>query len=893
MILRQSEAVNIQDPATGNIQQSQAGFARPQDMAQAAGTAQAQQTVNAFVQKSNGDDTQMRLLSNILGTVDKLANQTIDRANDEAYLSGAAAVGRVQSETELQADPLTRDWATAGYRDTTGKLKFADAEAQMAVDMKTLREQSPAEMEAYLATRRQELNSAFSGMSYEARKNMTGQLLVSDQSAIKTHLSEHQKWIVEQQGKSISAAAATQFESLTAARKSGNPEKYLLQHAEYALATDNVDYDEALKRGDAPQATGEEDQPGASFLARLPEDKQIELAGKHREALGRVANQRDAAWASQAGAMESDMDAVTFQKWLDTGTSEHGMSSSARQEWTKKFYDYRRKWDNAGQVSAALISGDVAGLTSMGKSSAEAVSTMVDYYGKTLGMPVPAIVSYLEAAGRNGITEAYKAAGELAAPSFRQMTRPDGTVDAQHAAMVEQVLNMVNGYKHSGQDQAYTQFMAGMPKDVEERVAIMAEQTRTGATVEGALQTATKIATDNEKLSPEARAALAGNHKAAMEQLSTDLGAESSLKKWLPAFTLEQKVKDQLRPGDTWLSLWNRSDPQVISEITQRGRAAVLEEYSAAVQGNPYLTPEAARDIAFKRVSNRIVPTMAGALVLPKDTDPVTFFGVSESERNMIGPAVDKVLTSMTAGKPKPDRFVFEATRGNVMFSTYDTDGVRIDNLSVDPQAVRGAMDEVIQGRNDRTAQVLGPGTKVKSKEGTVVSYNGSTTSSMAPEVMYDFRTNLVQFEGVRDTVYADKKGVLTLGIGVSERNDAWPGGLQAGDKVPAQVVEATFRKATDAAADDGMKIANTLGLRNRPGQLLASELSYHAGRYHVKDPNYKAMYANMLAGNADAAIQAFAQTDAYRQSGTDRRNHYLALIQVGTKFVQLTKPQG
>src|SRR5574337_1203221 len=891
MILRQSEAVNIQDPATGNIQQSQAGFARPQDMAQAAGTAQAQQTVNAFVQKSNGDDTQMRLLSNILGTVDKLANQTIDRANDEAYLSGAAAVGRVQSETELQADPLTRDWATAGYRDTAGKLKFADAEAQMALDMKTLREQSPAEMEAYLANRRQELNSAFSGMSYEARKNMTGQLLVSDQSALKTHLSEHQKWIVEQQGKSISAAAATQFESLTAARKSGNPEqyqsakqaalaglytnvwnnkyldratreKYLLQHAEYALATDNVDYYEAWKRGDVPQATGEEDQPGASFLSRLPEDTQIALAGKYREALGRVANQRDAAWASQAGAMESDMaagkfnmDEVTFQKWLDTGTSEHGMSSSARQEWTKKFYDYRRKWDNAGQVSA--------------------------------------IVSYLEAAGRNGITEAYKAAGELAAPSFRQMTRPDGTVDVQHAAMVEQVLNMVNGYKHSGQDQAYTQFMAGMPKDVEERVAIMAEQTRTGATVEGALQTATKIATDNEKLSPEARAALAGNHKAAMEQLSTDLGAESSLKKWLPAFTLEQKVKDQLRPGDTWLSLWNRSDPQVISEITQRGRAAVLEEYSAAVQGNPYLTPEAARDIAFKRVSNRIVPTMAGALVLPKDTDPVQFFGVSESERNMIGPAVDKVLTSMTAGKPKPDRFVFEATRGKVMFSTYDSDGVRMDNLSIDPQAVRGAMDEVMQGRNDRTAQVLGPGTKVKSKEGTVVSYNGSTTSSMAPEVMYDFRTNLVQFEGVRDTVYADKKGILTLGIGVSERNDAWPGGLQAGDKVPAQVVEATFRKATDAAADDGMKIANTLGLRNRPGQLLASELSYHAGRYHVKDPNYKAMYANMLAGNADAAIQAFAQTEAYRQSGPDRRNHYLALIQVGTKFVQLTKPQG
>ena len=146
-----------------------------------------------------GDDSwRDKMLEQFASNAASMLNKMADIEYSNLYLEGQAKAGVIESEEELQGNPLTRDWKVAGYRDTMGKLALADTEAQFAVDIAKLREKGPEEIQAYLAARREKLMPALGSMSREARAAAAGQLLLQDRAATKTWTTEHAKFIIEQ-----------------------------------------------------------------------------------------------------------------------------------------------------------------------------------------------------------------------------------------------------------------------------------------------------------------------------------------------------------------------------------------------------------------------------------------------------------------------------------------------------------------------------------------------------------------------------------------------------------------------------------------------------------------------------------------------------------------------
>src|SRR5574343_415993 len=129
----------------------------------------------------------------------------LEQKQQEAYLEGQAKVGQIQSEDELEGSWLTSDWAVAGYRDTQGKLALAQAEAKLAVDMQELRTKTPAEMQTYLSSRRNELTPMLNSMSRMGRATMSKQLAMADQTAFMKHTAERRAYIIDSIGNGIQA----------------------------------------------------------------------------------------------------------------------------------------------------------------------------------------------------------------------------------------------------------------------------------------------------------------------------------------------------------------------------------------------------------------------------------------------------------------------------------------------------------------------------------------------------------------------------------------------------------------------------------------------------------------------------------------------------------------
>ena len=83
------------------------------------------------------------LLSNALNSVSNTLGQMVETQRRRAYVDGSAAAVVGQSREAIEASPLTRAWANAGFNDTKGNLALADYQAQVLNDMPRLREQGP------------------------------------------------------------------------------------------------------------------------------------------------------------------------------------------------------------------------------------------------------------------------------------------------------------------------------------------------------------------------------------------------------------------------------------------------------------------------------------------------------------------------------------------------------------------------------------------------------------------------------------------------------------------------------------------------------------------------------------------------------------------------------
>lgn len=878
------------------------------------------------------------LLNTIVSASGKLADREVQVTQQEAYLRGSAAAGRGEEEESLQENIFTRNWASSGWRDTTGKLAAADAEAQTAVDMKTLREQSPEEFQKYLAQRRTKLMPKMEGMSFEARKGMLAQQLTSERAAIKQHGMAHAQWIIDQQTKAIQTSVSVSFDGLDAVKASApaykagvdsafanvysnvwlNPNlpedmriKLAGEAMSGALARDHQQLYEKFKTTPVKTASGE----NATMFSQLPFDDQVKLAGDYRTSRQRTITARSAQHEIQAGLMEASWDDPTkpLQPWsevaafMDEAEQQGLLKEGQRKTWAKSWADANQKKHASDGIALDYQTGNLQGLFNKNVDEGQAFQGWMRSKAMA-GTPVAQVVGEALAIGKNhGFQSAFKGVGELTRPAVQQLFAAEpGPGNAQNAQMVKTVLDTIDRADAGGKSGALTSYLSGFDDSTKSMILGYQDRVRMGIDPVSAAAQVRQLADLTAGLdTPTRNAMAAANAKSDAEalasittkQLMGTMGSEVA--SWVSADAAGRKALSNTRA-------WLENEERVAAGLAP-SRMAVAEELQYLGRSHPYATGAERTSMALANVAARTLQTQSGPLVMPRALPGTTLqsqFGVGVSVMpETIGKAIDTVYGPKTKG----GRMAYQAYNGQITAIEYNTKGGLTSSVTFDPKSMGQAIADQEQKRTDKFQAESGAGITIKGKDGTPITFNGATTTSIDPVKMLEFRKTLIRDEDVKAIPYPDlsgrinrktKKPIMTVGAGISDTNTYYPK-PGADGSISQKDINESFMKATDEAARGAAQVFQGYIGGNRKLEMLMMTLAYQSGPNFAgprpqtisgvrpKDANGIPMFTgnygdfinNAIRGDKAAATVALKASPAYRASGESRRKHYLDML--------------
>jgi len=890
-VLRQESNVRIDAKDTRSIANTQVQDARFQP----------NQTVRV------GDQTSWRtnLVESIAGAAIKVGEKAVNVAQENAYLEGQAKAGRIKSEDELESNWLTKDWAVAGYRDTMGKLALADSESKMVTDMQELRTKDPAAMEEYLAKRRGDLTPIFSSLSREARSNMFGQLLMADRTAIVKHAGEHKAYILDTAQKGIKAtmiSGATTLSTLQGDAALGKikPEEYGTAVQNYAVGIETSVWRNPMFKnepGIKSKLTAEAIQHALdndhlavyeyfrdnafegvdggtkrSVLADLDEGAAIKLGKSYLEGKQRTIAQREGALITQKAEVEAQMHngnyAGTwdeFKGFVDRLTIANVVNAKGAEAMQQAFFQMQGKNTDLHGIANAAVKNDTTYLLGRGKSQTEGFDALDKVWAQGAqrgqAVPIPAQLGVLKEALDNGSTEAGKRMGVRIGPSLMQLSRPDGTVDAQHAEIMRTFNTM---YESSNQTQR-TQITAGMTDEQQTRFFALRENMR-DLPMDAALKRVIATEERNSKMSKQELASASQVKDADITKEIDDFDSQGflmSLKNMLIP-TARNGAKAVLQPNER---MWGNNTR--VDDYALKMRSEIAVEAKGIRMAHPELSAESLVNKAASAVASRTLRTEQGPLFLPRGMEPNRYFGVAPSIPNeVIAQAIDKVVKPAVS----TNRISYEVAAGGIAWAEYDVDGNPTSRAGIlQPKSVSGAVDELMQVKAKASSEIHGTGKTVRHDTASV-TFNGENAAGVEPERMFKFRENLVKNEGVRNTVYKDTKGNPTVGVGIANKA-YWPK-VGPDGKVDQSEINSSFRKASNDAAIFGARATEQLGLQNSESAfMLFSEFAYQ-GRGGSFNEFAKAVGAR----DKEAALKALEGTKAYQYSADSRKQHYKKL---------------
>ncbi|QHJ75314.1 internal virion protein [Sphaerotilus phage vB_SnaP-R1] len=890
-----------------------------------------------------GDDSwRDKMLEQLGGNAANMLNKMADIEFSNLYLEGQAKAGVIESEEELQGNPLTRDWQVAGYRDTMGKLALADTEAQFAVDIVKLREKGPEEIQAYLATRREKLMPALGSMSREARAAAAGQLLLQDRAATKTWTTEHAKFIIEQKSQAVHTQWNTSLRTLgnaqikkqlgelqdkdyneqlrstvgtmvqsvwmDASLPQGVKQQLTFEMLQNALANDSVDLYDFVASNEIPDGAG-----GASTLmSRLTGEQQGKVANSYREAQSRTRDARNMAVAAQVANLEAqiDNDAYTgtyedLTSMLDPMLVSKGITGERRQGIINKFLDKQYKGEQNSALAELYLRGDLNGIFSAGKEQADGLKALDAMLTRRGASPEQRLNAYLQS-GLNGMDGGFKKAGEVLGTALRQVRSPDGTVLPQHLATVRTINNAVRQAEERGQTGIRVALLSGLAEGDRMFAERVFAQVDGGASYDEAVLKATDTEAKEAQLTPAVRAAQTqqvANAVAAEIAALESRGVLSSAWTWAKSIFSSDAASDmQLRP---WSSVRDRdggwfSDGPTVQFYTQRVREELANEANHVLLQSPGASADQVISVAKANVAARTISTRFGPLTMPRNVKLEDAFGVGKGNQAAIGPALDAMLKETKEDANWQLAFV----NGRLFAQEVDRTGQRVGTGTyLNPKDIGTKIKQMTDAEQEKANNVFGSGRRVQ-QDGVTVQFNGLNTAGVPATWMMGFRDNLVNHEGIRAKPYQDLSGakdtkgnpIMTVGVGVSSHNPRYPK-VQPDGTVKVEDIRRSFVEASNDAAIAGSKVARDLGRHDQPTFMLMSELAYQSGTAFMSQQNktgerYREFANALKTGNVEAAQEAFKRTAAWYYSAdpknrdkiTPRQQNYLRLIQQALK---------
>lgn len=858
-----------------------------------------------------------RTLAAIMGDAVPLAKQYGHNLQEEAYLEGASKAASGVSQEAIESNITTRDWANAGYRDTAGKLSFAQKEAQLGIDMKKLRGESPEQMQEYLSKRRNELLPSLEGMSREQRTAMLGKMVLADQSAIAMHTTEHMKFIIDQEKKPIQLEHATALAAMDAGLVSGSEPQYSTAMKRFSA---NL-YDNMLLNPRLPDPAMREDlvveamkgalQNGHVQAYTQARDAQVPdgkggsttllgmLSLKNQEVLSKAhytaMEQTDAVRNLQHTRVLSEYEA-SLQRGESTYTKEdmyalqekHARLYPKDQAGTKRIEDLwldgQAKYKNSASIIAAAAAGNQAELLRLGSSDEAGVKAWHESMVKG-GAPIDVQINALSgAAGKS--PAAAKLLGSTISTALQGAIGNDGKISTEGRVMLAKVNTTMDGYEKDNKLGSISAVYSGMS----EEGALRFQQLRLLSKEYSPDEAASRLVKLESDLAGESAASKAGRvaaDKKAFTEYESNLDPVGFWGKATAHLTPFGRSANQakLSPHTSWWSSMT-DNSNVTYQIVSDSKNAVSSEAQRIRQINPSMPPEEVIKASEAAVLRRAVITKDAPLILPMGRSPQEFFGTNAS--------VDTISQALPLVFPKtnPDnRMVYRMDGNRLAYTEFSKDGkATVNSGYVNPAEVKAKCDDIINKVRTVTNEAYGKGVTIPIGSG-VININGDNTASISNDSMLAIRKNLLKFEGYTDKAMKDVGGrlkadgtpVMTSGFGVSDTNNNY--------KAEGTLEEhkANFIAATNEAARDAMRLNTALGKRGDSWTQLTTELVYQSGIGNVaggsktkQHPAYAALLMNKDPSKTIALVQA---TPAYKMSSKDgkltaRQKHYTALAQ-------------
>lgn len=889
-----------------------------------------------------GDDSwRDKMLESLGNQASGVLNKMADIEFSNLYLEGQAQAGVIESEEELQGNPLTRDWKVAGYRDTMGKLALADIEAQFATDITKLREKGPEELQAYLATRREKIMPALGSMSREARAAAAGQLLLQDRAAIKSHTTEHAKFIIEQKSQAVHTQWNTSLRTLGAAQvkrqlgelqdndyneqlrstvgtmvqsvwmdgslPSGVKQQLTFEMLQSALANDSVDLYDFVASNDIPDGAGGK----SSLMARLTGEQQLKVANGYREAQARTRDARNLFQMEQVANLEAQIDNEAYQgsyddltAMLDPMVISKSLTGERRTSIINKFLDKQYKGEQSSALADMYMRGDLNGIMNSGKDQTDGLKALDAMLARRKVTPEQRLQAYLNS-GLNGMDGGFKRAGEVLGTALRQSRSPDGTVLPQHLATVRTIDQAIRKAEANGQTGVRVQLLSGMSEGDRMFTERILAQIDGGAAPDEAVHRATELEAKEADMTPAVKAARTQQTATAVTKAIEGIeprGLLSSTWSWAKSMFSQDAASDlTLRPKsligdrDGWFG-----DGPTVQFYTARVREELATEASHVLLQNPHSTSEQVISVAKANVAARTISTRFGPLTMPRNVNLEEVFGVGKGNQAAIGPALDAMLK-----ETKEDaNWQLAFRNGRLWAQEVDRNGQRVGTGSfLNPKDIQTKIKSMTDAEQEQANQTFGSGRRIQ-QDGVTVQFNGLNTAGVPATWMMGYRNNLIDHEGVRAKPYQDLSGakdtkgnpIMTVGVGVSSHNPRYPK-VNPDGTVSPQEIQRSFVQASNDAAIAGSKVARDLGRHDQPTFMLMSELAYQSGTAFMSQQNktgerYREFAAAYKAGNLQQAQEAFKRTAAWYYSAdpknrdkiTPRQQNYLRLIEQSLK---------
>lgn len=850
------------------------------------------------------------VLDNLVGSLSKIGTEffakKMNTAKEEAYLDGQAAAASGKARDVVDSDIFTKDWATAGWSDTKSRLGLADADAQTATDMKKLREQPPEKMKEYLQNRRTKLMPMMEGMSLEARKAMMGQMALSDQHAIATHMTAYQKFIVDTQAKAVQTSFSVASAAMDAAKNDpvayatatdnamvniwGNvvqnpnlpPEmkpKMIEEAAIWALDNNHEQFFEKLQNTKDPS--------GTTMLDNLDFGTRSKLVKAYQASRKDTATMRNGAYNTQLGLYQSKLDdplapAVSWedhQAIIGQGVQLGVIDGPKQASMAKQWGDANGKKAKSVGLAAAWAAGDINGMFSLGGDDEEGADAYLVTRQRKGDQPAQ-VAGDLALIGLNtGSAAAFKRVGKLMRSSIAMIGVNDN-IDPGQLAGVNSVMDVVDKAYAKGNEGAKTAFLSSFDEATQARLLTFRDGMSTGLGAVGAAKRAATMSADNDKLSPADRAAMGANHATENAKLIAEIEPKGlfaqAWEKVVPdAFRSKNNIAiDKLRAPRDGIIGW-RDNIDVVEEAQSRAKVALLGELNDISRAQPYMSAESRKTMALTKVANRTVVTNGGPVILPQGQTIQTYFGIPQS---MSADIVSSALNSMHE-PGKGNRVTYTvAADGRMQWQEKSKDNLLVNAGGVfDPKEIAGVIQAEQDKRTEKFIQTDGAGKRVNGPDGSSVRFNGDNTVGVGTNVMLQVRNDLVKHEGVRSKPYDDASGkivngkrVQTVGVGVSSHNPFYPKVQEDGSVLPSDI-NRSFMLASDAALKQANEYLQDLpkDRQNTYATRLLTSLTYQGGS--VNDGLRKA-----LAGNDRAAAEKLLKASPqYKMSHDDRKRFY------------------